>query len=303
MADILDQVFPSEDTAPAEPAAEPAPEAAPSQEPAPAAAAAPETPAPTAAPSVPETPQAQAPVLTPAEGYIKELAGQNKQFSSALQQVLEQQSALMQDLLKKNKPEMTPEERDAEIRKSFEELNTDPAAFIDKIVAARETRLREELEKKYAPRSEASERSQFVQESLARLYTDGKGRVLRPELGNTEFRNLVTSPEVSAAVYERLYKGEDPEAVIKKPEFFLELYHEARARGTAQFQPTKTQSATDAAAQGAILQGHGSPATGGGKPAQGAGAQAVSPEEVIRRGIMEAETSPMERLFRDSKPR
>jgi hypothetical protein len=186
---------------------------------------------------------------------------------TALQQNAEQTRAMMEVALKKATPEMSPEEREKKIQQAFLDLNADPEGFVAKLVESKLAEARKDLEGRFAPNDPAAEQQRAVSNQLQTLYVSPKGVVLRPELANQEFRDLMLSKPVTDKVYQKSFSHLTPEQVIKDPMFYLEAYHEARAQGSAAAAPNIQRSQSDQEAQRAILQGHGNAAGTGKTPA------------------------------------
>lgn len=259
----------------------PAPEAAAPVAPPPATVSAAPTPAssaasaaatPSAAGTAPQgqppaagTPPAQAPDKM--EQYVRTLTDQNRVYAEGLQQVLQQQKLLMDKVLQQEKPEMTPEQRQARIGEAFKAINEDPEAFVQGQIKSAMEQTRKEFEGRFAARDPQMEGSRAAQDHLARLYSDPSGRVVRPEMSDPEFFREMISPDTQKAVVAKYYPaGTPPQVIANDPGYYHSLYMETRfARAERARTQPPVAAPGDLTAQRAVLQAHGAP------PADGAG--------------------------------
>ena len=250
---VLDRAF----------AEDPAPAAAPTAEPSPAAVAPAEVPGQPPVPvapvaeGTPPTPVVAAPAPEdPQKAYMDQLRQQNQQLTQSVQELALQSRALLEKQLKESQPELTPAQRQEKIAAAFERLNADPEAYIQELVQAKLDDRTNELEARFAAKDPKAEVQREIDRNLDGLWKNAAGTEVRPELAKKEFRDLMVSAPVAKAVYDRLYPGQDPSVVARDPQFFVELFHEARSRATAQFAPTQAQAQADAATQTAVAAAH-----------------------------------------------
>jgi hypothetical protein len=182
------------------------------------------------------------------------LVTQNQELVKQSQELVKQTTALMQELLQKNKPELTQAQRDEQIQKALERLNNDPLTFMQEVAA--EAAQKEAAKLSATLRNPQQEGGAIARDIHARLLSAPDGTIIRPEIADPAFYGQMISVENQKAVIEKFFRGQPNEVLVRDPQFHLALYYEAKNAAAAKASaapPTPGQPALDA--QRAVIAG------------------------------------------------